>query len=85
MDNIEEMQQKVRQHVEMLATPVNFDRLCEDGILLKVSKRQFKVLDEKRLPQHVGLRISKTLAENVVEFGKTEKSASKLLKRLTPK
>jgi hypothetical protein len=50
-----------------------------------VSKRQFKVLDEKRLPQHVGLRISKTLAENVVEFGKTEKSASKLLKRLTPK
>ena len=43
MDNIEEMQQKVRQHIEMLATPVDFDRLCEDGILLKVSKRQFKV------------------------------------------
>jgi hypothetical protein len=83
MDYDEEKRQRMLQYLEMLATPVDYDQLCEEGVLERVSKKKFKVPDVNRLPAHVRLRINCEMGpDNVVEFGKTEKTASKLLKRL---
>lgn len=70
----------------MLAMPVDFDQLCGDGILVRVSKKRFKVPNLNRLPEYVRIRIGGHVGpDDVVEFDKTEKAASKLLKRLKPR
>lgn len=70
----------IKRQIELLATPVDFDQLCRDGILERVGRKKYKVLDWQRLPKHVGARI-RTLGPDGVTFEGTAKY-SKMLRRI---
>ncbi len=75
----------VRQ-LELLATPVDFDQLCADGILERVSKRRYKLLDGSRLPKYASMRIlsftDDSSGPSVLEFEDTTKWAQKKLEKV---
>ena len=60
-----EVDEKLRQ----LEMPVDFEQLCKDGVLEKMKETvvrghrggaTFRILDRKRLPEHVALRLQIT-------------------------
>lgn len=62
-------------HAKILATPIDFDRLINDGILKKKGA-WYEILDMERLPEHAKNRISAVLFDGrrKVRFSKTRKS-----------
>ena len=78
---------QIMRELELLAMPANYDQCCAEGILERISKRQFKLLDTKRLPEHLAARMKTlTAATNesaaVVEFENTTVRAQKKLDQL---
>jgi len=69
----------IKRQLELLATPVDFDQLCRDGILERVGKKKFKVLDGRRLPEAAATRIL-TIGPNGVTFEDTVKRSRMLLR-----
>ena len=61
--------QSVEEKLRQLEMPVNFEQLCEDGILEKMREEivrgrrvgaTFRILERKRLPEHAALRLQIT-------------------------
>ena len=65
-------QEKLKRQLEMLAMPVDFDQLCKEGILQIVKRKGwYKVLEMRRLPEHVKIRICEIESGGLVKFEDT--------------
>ena len=82
-----EVEQKLRQ----LEMPVDFEQLCRDGVLEKMRTRSvggrlvgatFRILDRKRLPNHVALRLQITETTTPIEKGAALRSVTKCTGKL---
>ena len=68
---------------EALATPIDFEQLIADGVLLKSKTRGwYEILDTSRLPQHAWQKIKAVKSGNRVKFRKHSKRVAKFLKSL---
>ena len=74
--------EETKRQLKLLSITVDYDQLCEAGVLERVGKNKYKILDMKRLPEHVRLRIRNISSDGVVEFEDTVKWAKKLLSKL---
>jgi hypothetical protein len=72
-----DLAKEVERQIELLEMPVDFDALCAEGVLMRKGKR-FKVLDARRLPEHVSARISGADSNGMCTIRKTEKAAARL-------
>jgi hypothetical protein len=70
------------RELELMAIPVDFDQLCKNGILKRVGKKRFKILDLRRLPKYVRTRINIIDSDGIVEFEDTVEWAKNRLSKL---
>jgi len=75
------------QVAKELATPIDFNQLIADGILIK-SGAWYEVTDWKRLPPHANRQVREVKTSDgkmLVKFTNRTKSAQKLYKKMTGK
>jgi hypothetical protein len=69
----------LRRAAELLAAPIDFDRLAADGVLREAGG-WYEVLDPDRLPEHAARRIKALKPGNRVKFRKPSKRLGKFLR-----
>ncbi|HUG69749.1 MAG TPA: hypothetical protein VMM76_18500 [Pirellulaceae bacterium] len=52
-DDTRELRRKYEHENALLAMPIDFDKLCDDGVLEKCGKKKYKVLKQDLVPEHV--------------------------------
>jgi hypothetical protein len=67
---------KVEEQLRQLEMPVDFDRICKDGVLERIGPRQFRILDLKRLPDHVAARLEIAEIEKTTMKGSARRSVT---------
>ena len=89
--HVDKIKAEMIRQLKLLAVPPDFDQLCQDGVLERIgkSKKRFKVVDWKRLPEYLILRMQRIQAqvgspEIIVEFANTIERAKELLRKLKP-
>jgi hypothetical protein len=70
---------ELRRLAEVLAAPIDFDRLVATGVLRKQGK-WFEVLDMSQLPEHARMKIKAVRSPNLVKFRKPNKKLRKFLR-----
>lgn len=73
-----QLKEQLKQIVEWLATPIDFEQLVTDGVLKKRGA-WWEVLDWKRLPEHANQKVHTVATGNLVKFSK-HLTGSKLTK-----
>jgi hypothetical protein len=77
LDQAETKQQPTLQELErlreLLATPIDFDRLVADGII-KRHGAWWQVLDTARLPEHARVKIRTVAGASLVQFAEPPRS-----------
>lgn len=74
--------EEILKKAKSLATPIDFEALVSDGILIK-NGAWYKILDMERLPEHAKDKIMELASGGMVKFSKTTKSAQKLVDKLS--
>jgi hypothetical protein len=64
---------------EVLAAPIDFDRLTATGVLQKRGS-WYEVLDLSRLPEHARVKIKAVRAPNLVRFREPSEKLAKLFR-----
>lgn len=60
--------EEVERRIKLLNTPVDFERLIEDGVLAR-DGAWFRILDHERVPQHLWVQIGELkVNEGVLSF-----------------
>ena len=72
---------ELRRAAEAQATPIDFDRLIEDGVLRKAGN-WYEVLEPAALPEHARHKIKALKSGNRVKFRKHSKRLGKFLRAL---
>ena len=91
LGTLDDFAKTIADQVGLLATPIDFDQLCADGVLQRMNSKEFKVLDWKRLPKYASARISMFSITSpghkidTVEFSDTTEVAQQLLTKLKPR
>lgn len=84
--------ERLIETVRLLATPIDFDRLIQDGVLAGPLSGWYEVTDMKRLPEHAWQQVSEIKSEssadntptrNYFKFGQGGSAAAKLYEQLT--
>jgi len=68
---------EVDETLRLIETPVDFNQLCEDGLLERIGPTRFKIPNPKRLPPAAAAKLRTTVTEKSTRTG-TKTSAKKV-------
>lgn len=73
---------RVERQLRQLEMPVDFDKLCEDGVLERAGAKRFRVRDLKRLPDHAVVRLEMTQTIKTTMKGSAKRTVTERTAKL---
>ena len=66
-ERAEKNKQEVDEQLRLIATPTDFNQLCEQGLLERIGPTKFKIPNPRRLPRAAAAKLQVTVTETIIQ------------------